>query len=218
MEKKCNQCKEIKPIDCFGKRKASKDGIERYCKECVKVKNCIQYAIHRDKRLAAVKQNQKATSASIKIRKARRYLENRKNNLEQASLRYYNNIEERRRYAITRYHNNPELMSERAKRYAKAHPEKLQVLRCRRRARNRNAAGFCSSLQLKWRLEYHGYKCVYCGKDVRKNCHVDHMIPLSKGGSNWPSNLVPSCPTCNNSKHAKTYKEYKSLIEKRKLA
>jgi 5-methylcytosine-specific restriction endonuclease McrA len=42
-----------------------------------------------------------------------------------------------------------------------------------------------------------GYKCQWPG------CHriattCDHIVPLSKGGSNAPENLRASCPTCNS--------------------
>ena len=32
--------------------------------------------------------------------------------------------------------------------------------------------------------------------------HVDHRMPLSLGGSNYPDNLQLLCPTCNLSKSA----------------
>lgn len=36
----------------------------------------------------------------------------------------------------------------------------------------------------------------------------EHQIPLSRGGSNWPSNLVPACDNCNKSKKDKTPAEF----------
>jgi len=49
-----------------------------------------------------------------------------------------------------------------------------------------------------------GYKCLYCNKNLI-DVHVqqrtlDHVIPLSKGGTNDPSNLVTCCKLCNNKK------------------
>ena len=39
--------------------------------------------------------------------------------------------------------------------------------------------------------------CVYCGTTAE---HVDHVRPLSKGGWEHESNLVPACEACNLSK------------------
>ena len=46
-------------------------------------------------------------------------------------------------------------------------------------------------------------RCYWCGKKVGDTYHVDHVIPLDKGGSNGPENLVIACPVCNLSKGSK---------------
>jgi hypothetical protein len=46
----------------------------------------------------------------------------------------------------------------------------------------------------------HGLPCVVCGKPSDT---VDHIIPLSKGGTNDPANLQPMCRRCNSKKSAK---------------
>jgi len=53
------------------------------------------------------------------------------------------------------------------------------------------------------------YTCLYCGKPNRK-LHCDHIIPISKGGTNHPDNLVTACRTCNLVKHARTPEEWLS--------
>lgn len=47
--------------------------------------------------------------------------------------------------------------------------------------------------------------CMKCGKEVSKdNFHVDHIVPVSKGGDEWDlENLELSCPECNLKKGAK---------------
>lgn len=42
-----------------------------------------------------------------------------------------------------------------------------------------------------------GYLCQYCGSDATT---VDHVIPISKGGTDEPDNLVAACTRCNYSK------------------
>jgi hypothetical protein len=50
-------------------------------------------------------------------------------------------------------------------------------------------------------LERDGYICQYCGS--AKRLHVDHKIPLIRGGSNAFANLTTSCGPCNQSKGSK---------------
>jgi 5-methylcytosine-specific restriction endonuclease McrA len=37
------------------------------------------------------------------------------------------------------------------------------------------------------------------------------VIPLSKGGTGWPANLVPACKSCNLSKAMKNVWEWLAL-------
>jgi 5-methylcytosine-specific restriction endonuclease McrA len=41
------------------------------------------------------------------------------------------------------------------------------------------------------------YLCQYCGNDATT---VDHVIPISKGGTDEPDNLLAACSRCNYSK------------------
>lgn len=51
-------------------------------------------------------------------------------------------------------------------------------------------------------------RCYWCGTPTRKNYHIDHVIPLSRGGSNGPENIVVACPPCNYQKHDKLPHEF----------
>lgn len=53
-----------------------------------------------------------------------------------------------------------------------------------------------------------GYTCQYCGA-YAVNLQCDHVIPISRGGSNDPENLVTACQRCNQSKHNKTPDEWR---------
>ena len=45
--------------------------------------------------------------------------------------------------------------------------------------------------------------CVYCKSDVSQKYHVDHIIPLAKGGIHAPENIQILCPSCNVKKSSK---------------
>lgn len=65
----------------------------------------------------------------------------------------------------------------------------------------------------------HNYTCQYCGtkstskKKVR--LETDHVIPVSKGGSNQLTNLTLACHICNRNKGALSVVEYLTTILKR---
>ena len=56
------------------------------------------------------------------------------------------------------------------------------------------------------------YTCVYCGaKGVELHC--DHVIPISKGGSNEMDNLTTSCQKCNLVKGKRSSQEFNSIMQ-----
>ncbi len=71
------------------------------------------------------------------------------------------------------------------------------------------------SSNLKEKLSSYGNKCFYCkcsfenGPSARGRwLSWDHMNPISRGGRNELSNLVPCCLACNQRKHFSTAEEF----------
>lgn len=105
---------------------------------------------------------------------------------------------------------NVEHIAELARKYKEEHPEQRRAAHSRRRSRKKNANGATSKEQFKSRIEMFGGMCTYCDSEYE---HMDHVIPLSKGGTNWPANLRPACAKCNTSKSAST--NWKLWIQKK---
>lgn len=55
-------------------------------------------------------------------------------------------------------------------------------------------------------MERDDYTCRICGKYMpdEVGLHIDHIVPIAKGGKSVPSNLQVLCSKCNGSKGAKT--------------
>ena len=59
-----------------------------------------------------------------------------------------------------------------------------------------------------------GDKCYYCSTSIENCAQVDHLQPLSRGGSNGLENIMLACPTCNRSKY--TFSESKFWQRRRR--
>ncbi len=67
--------------------------------------------------------------------------------------------------------------------------------------------------QKEWeaKLEQYNYRCVYCGKKLDKPSK-DHLIPISRGGTNYIGNIVPSCWDCNHKKLAQMPEKFAPVL------
>ncbi len=87
-------------------------------------------------------------------------------------------------------------------RFKELHPDRYRArkrtTRAKRRALERGAEGSCSPKQWLAVLAKYGNQCQRCGATGDLTC--DHIIPLSRGGSNDPTNLQPLCMLCNSLK------------------
>lgn len=73
----------------------------------------------------------------------------------------------------------------------------------RQRHRSPVGSGGFSGKELRRLGDSCDWCCHWCGVSCKDNYHVDHIQPLSKGGSNRIENICISCPPCNLKKGAK---------------
>lgn len=57
-------------------------------------------------------------------------------------------------------------------------------------------------------------RCAYCRVLLSGPYHIDHKMPVSRGGLNGIENLQVTCPTCNMSKGARTHEEFIEALAK----
>jgi 5-methylcytosine-specific restriction endonuclease McrA len=98
---------------------------------------------------------------------------------------------------------NPERARASAASYHAAHPEKARAFHANRRARKRAAEGRYTAEQVADLFAKQRGKCACCRKSLKAAYHIDHIVALALGGSNWISNIQLLCPSCNLSKGAK---------------
>lgn len=132
----------------------------------------------------------------------------------------------------TYYTKNREQMLARSAKYRQQHRERYQQLSIqwqkrnkhkkalnerRRRASKQSAVGDHSMLdiekQIQSQSDHNGIlRCWWCEKPIEGEYHVDHRVPLAKGGSDNASNLVIAHPKCNMSKGPKMPWEYNGRL------
>jgi len=107
------------------------------------------------------------------------------------------------------YQKNKERLQAYGRKHAKNNPEIYLAARHRRRTAIRNnGRNDLTAEQIKW-LFKNFPQCFYCKRE--NDLTIDHVIPISKGGQNTLSNIVPACSECNNMKRAKLEFEFKSI-------
>lgn len=86
----------------------------------------------------------------------------------------------------------------RARRHYAQSPEQVRIWVHNGRARQVGAEGQLRAGDLARRLKQQKGHCWWCGANVTiRDCHVDHAVPLSRGGENDLRNVVVACPACN---------------------
>jgi 5-methylcytosine-specific restriction endonuclease McrA len=121
---------------------------------------------------------------------------------------YQRTIEARRAYDKERRATGRDNL----KRWYALNPTKNREYIARRRALKMNSTGTHTAADITAQNERQSYHCYWCGTSTRKAYHVDHVIPLSLGGSDGTENIVIACPTCNCSKGAKHPMDYAGVL------
>ena len=190
--KSCCTCKQSKDPSFFSRNKSREDGLQDRCKECVR-------NVRREKRIAA----------GLVVMGPKQTKEERL-----ARAREYNRISQRsRKRRQENYEHVLEIeRASRTKNKEKQRPFKNE--RQMRRARIQKEKSFL--ILPKELKKLYNQPCLFCNS--KENQSIDHVIPLSRGGTHSIGNLITLCRSCNSKKSNKFMIEYmkvsKSLLKK----
>ena len=182
--KVCSTCETKKELNAeyWHRQKGSKDGYRSQCKECRKITSKEYVA----------KNKEKIT------RYREQYYENNKE--------YFS--EYRKQYRA----KNKEYFSEYQKQYLQSEQGRKNHARAKqnRKARINSLPNTLTIEQYDENLDHFDYKCAYCECELTPdNHHMEHVYPISRGVyGTTKENCIPSCESCNSSKHAKTLAEW----------
>lgn len=91
-----------------------------------------------------------------------------------------------------------------------ANPDKVREAVLRRIARRKNATTYVITAKDLRRLM--SSPCAFPGCTTGDPVELDHVIPLSRGGSHGIGNIQPLCRHHNRTKHDKTWIEYRAHV------
>lgn len=236
--KRCSRCKVVQPRTQFRKRAASADGLNAACQSCVSaarrkgpyVPPSLQGVPEGHKRCSACQEVKPATTEFFNRGAAALNLESRCIPCKNATFRTPE--ASARRKAL--YAKNPErfrqLAAQGRRKIKLSDPERYTAMRAaerqrakekdpdgarlrarvatrKRYARKKGAVGTFTAADIEAMLIEQRGCCSYCRMPMRQY-HIEHIIPLSRGGGNGAENLALACPTCNQEKSWRTPEEW----------
>lgn len=139
---------------------------------------------------------------------------------ESYKIRNRQHYEEHREEAIAKQHAYYQLHREECiaavSHWQSEHPEICKAIHRNRNSKKSVVGSFTPAEWLGKLEEFHNC-CAYCGSptiDILESAlTIDHIVPLSRGGSNFIDNIVPACSRCNFEKHTMTAEEFLESID-----
>ena len=205
--KRCVRCREVLPAERYSPCKATRDRLRPYCKACA----CAEAKDYR----AANPEKVKAQQVALRPYKAGWVRDWRRVNPDAGRAQYakYRAANpERVREAAQRFYvkHGDRIRAasrERMREYYRLHPEVvIRNSMAQRTKRRTHELSFIDGQFLRTLFQAQGGRCLYCSERIGKGghaFHVDHFIPLSRGGDNDRTNLCLACQPCNSSKYNK---------------
>lgn len=171
----CRICNELKPRSEYYSRHEMPDGLRSECKECTKARSAKSQQARRNERRAYMQDYGEKNRKKLNKQARERAIKNKR----------YLYFREYRQENIDQVRTNEE-------RYRRRNRHKEVARRHKRRVMpiDKTAVEYIAILQKD--------VCCYCGKPGGT---IDHIIAVSKGGTNDWKNLTAACKSCNSSKN-----------------
>jgi 5-methylcytosine-specific restriction endonuclease McrA len=183
-----------------------RDTKEGKCVQCVNERNMARVNADRDahnaKRRAYRASNADAAEA-CRQRAKEYYHANAKERMAYIQRWRKLNPEKHKQYGRDYHRRYPDKTKAYTKAWRSANPEQRRAQVAVRRTRLLSAEGTYNKGDIQSLMQKQHGNCAICLKKLPSNYHVDHITPLARGGSNWPTNLQLTCPSCNTQKNAK---------------
>lgn len=214
LTKKCPTCKETKDISLFYKNKYRIDGLDSECKIC-KNKRTSNFRENNKDLIKEIDKKSYYKNHDKKLLRRKKYDEKNKDIIKAKRKKYYekNKVLISERNKIYHLKNKEKRNLSCRKRYEKDSIEYILRARERKILKTTTSDKTITVESLKLLIEKQKYRCIYCEKDLRETeKHLDHIIPISKGGIHSIKNVQWVCKDCNLSKKDEISERWKNNI------
>lgn len=212
--KSCSKCGEEFPEtpEHFSRHGA---GLRPDCKACQKARNAARYQANRDtileqnrawlktnsdKKRQKDKEWRSANPDRVKAAQRRHRVRTRDKSAAYARQWRAANREHCRSYEREYRGENREKIREQQAKARAENPQRFRAYNTNRRAMQLAAGGTYSAADIERLYAEQGGLCRWCSEPLSDGFEIDHVIPLSRGGSNSPDNLAVTCIHCNRRK------------------
>lgn len=196
----CSVCTVMKPRTAFNLSRTITRGISNRCRECGKAYMRLWRTKNREHVERYAKNYNKSHADKRSETFKAWYLRNVKRQREKALARRNTDLAAARQKCLDWCARNKPARQQ----YRKDNRLLYRASWQRRRARERAAEGSWTPKDIESLMLQQGGRCAYCRNGLKSDFQVDHVIPLAKGGTNWPANLALACPSCNRRKNTRT--------------
>lgn len=222
--KQCRKCSEWLPAtnEHFAKYKNKSDGLYSVCKPCCVKKTAEWRKNNPGKRLESDRARKDADPEKEKERRRNEHLRRleregrepwqftrregdeasrRRQSRDDYRLKHPDRYKESRRKWDR---ENIDKKKENGRKWRQNNPIKVRLKTLKRIALKKGAEGSHTDTEMIELYEAQDGLCAYCGVrifwNIAHDVHQDHVIPLSKGGSDYIQNIALTCQYCNLSK------------------
>ena len=111
-----------------------------------------------------------------------------------------------------------ECMAANTAKHTANNPEIVKTKNKLRSERSAASGGAFTETELSTVRKLLGNRCRFCDAPLEDGGHVEHLTPVSRGGSSFLGNITLSCAKCNLAKTNKTLSEFIAWRKERSLA
>jgi hypothetical protein len=181
-KKRCPACGREKPLNKFYEDTARKDGYSSICKKC-HGKSVKKWQTNNLERFKEINRRWKKAHKKQRAAESKKWAEDHPDHKREVGKAWRA--------------GNPDY----GKNWREKNRDKTKNYEQVRRARLAEVRSDLTIEEWEAVLDFYGHRCLCCGKENVK-LTIDHVLPISMGGTHTVDNVQPLCGPCNSRKHA----------------